>query len=69
MKRGGPTIYHTGDTDVFEDMKLIPMSQKLDLMLASIGGHFGMDSPRAALAKRNIADGLMVMKPGDDRLF
>jgi len=98
---GGPTIYHTGDTDVFADMKLIPMFQKIDLMLANIGGHFGMDPARAALAvewvqptnvipmhfgtfgllagtpeqfraelaKRNIADGLIVIKPGDDRSF
>lgn len=47
---GGPTIYHTGDTDVFEDMKLIPMFQHVDLMLACIGGHFTMDPVRAALA-------------------
>jgi L-ascorbate metabolism protein UlaG (beta-lactamase superfamily) len=47
---GGPTIYHTGDTDVFEDMKLIPMFQNIDLMLACIGGHFTMDPARAALA-------------------
>ncbi len=47
---GGPTIYHTGDTDVFEDMKLIPMFQHIDLMLACIGGHFTMDPARAALA-------------------
>jgi L-ascorbate metabolism protein UlaG (beta-lactamase superfamily) len=47
---GGPTIYHTGDTDVFADMKLIPMFQRIDLMLACIGGHFTMDPVRAALA-------------------
>jgi L-ascorbate metabolism protein UlaG (beta-lactamase superfamily) len=47
---GGPTIYHTGDTDVFEDMKLIPLFQHVDLMLACIGGHFTMDPVRAALA-------------------
>jgi L-ascorbate metabolism protein UlaG (beta-lactamase superfamily) len=46
----GPTIYHTGDTDVFEDMKLIPRFQHVDLMLACIGGHFTMDPVRAALA-------------------
>ena len=47
---GGPTIYHTGDTDVFTDMKLIPEFFKIDLMLSCIGGHFGMDPVRAALA-------------------
>src|SRR3970040_938221 len=39
---GGPTIYHTGDTDVFTDMKLIAEFFKVDLMLSSIGGAFTM---------------------------
>jgi L-ascorbate metabolism protein UlaG (beta-lactamase superfamily) len=47
---GGPTIYHTGDTDVYTDMKLIPEFRQVDLMLACIGGHFTMDPERAALA-------------------
>jgi L-ascorbate metabolism protein UlaG (beta-lactamase superfamily) len=47
---GGPTIYHTGDTDVFTDMKLIAEFFKVDVMLAGIGGHFGMDPVRAAQA-------------------
>jgi len=47
---GGPTIYHTGDTDVFTDMKLIADFFKVDLMLCAIGGHFTMDPPRAAQA-------------------
>jgi L-ascorbate metabolism protein UlaG (beta-lactamase superfamily) len=47
---GGPTIYHTGDTDVYQDMKLIPEFHSVDLMLACIGGHFTMDPARAALA-------------------
>ncbi|HTO48948.1 MAG TPA: metal-dependent hydrolase [Burkholderiales bacterium] len=46
----GPTIYHTGDTDVFTDMKLIAEFYKVDLMLANIGGHFAMNPDRAALA-------------------
>ena len=47
---GGPTIYHTGDTDVYQDMKLIPEFHAIDVMLACIGGHFTMDPVRAALA-------------------
>jgi L-ascorbate metabolism protein UlaG (beta-lactamase superfamily) len=47
---GGPTIYHTGDTDVYSDMKLIAEFYKVDLMLACIGGHFTMDPVRAAQA-------------------
>jgi len=50
MIKGGPTIYHTGDTDVTEDMKLIPMFHHIDIMLACIGGYFTMDPVRAALA-------------------
>lgn len=46
----GPTIYHTGDTDVFADMALIGKYNKVDVMLACIGGHFTMDPQRAALA-------------------
>jgi L-ascorbate metabolism protein UlaG (beta-lactamase superfamily) len=48
--KGGPTIYHTGDTDVFMDMKLIAEFFKVDLMMGCIGGHFTMDPVRAALA-------------------
>ncbi len=49
--KGGPTFYHTGDTDVTMDMKLIPERWgKIDVMLACIGGHFTMDPAGAALA-------------------
>ncbi|HZW87497.1 MAG TPA: metal-dependent hydrolase [Myxococcaceae bacterium] len=47
--RGGPTIYHTGDTDVFGDMQLL-RSMKVSLMLACIGDHFVMGPERAAEA-------------------
>jgi L-ascorbate metabolism protein UlaG (beta-lactamase superfamily) len=47
---GGPTIYHTGDTDIYSDMKLISDFFKVDLMLSVIGGHFTMDPERAAQA-------------------
>jgi len=48
--QGGPTIYYTGDTDLFTDMKLIAQFHKVDLMLVCIGGHFTMDPVRAAQA-------------------
>ena len=48
--KNGPTIYHTGDTDVFSDMALISKFQKVDVMLACIGGHFTMGPERAAEA-------------------
>ena len=48
--KNGPTLYHTGDTDVFADMALISKYAKVDLMLACIGGHFTMGPERAAHA-------------------
>ncbi len=48
--KGGPTIYHTGDTDLYADMKLIAEFFKVDLMMVCIGGHFTMDPVRAAQA-------------------
>ena len=51
MVNNGPTIYHTGDTAVTEDMKLIPMFHHIDVMLACIGGYFTMD-PQGAPRSR-----------------
>lgn len=48
--KGGPTIYHTGDTDLFSDMALIGSHAKIDLMLACIGDHFTMGPAGAAEA-------------------
>ncbi|MBY0404492.1 MAG: metal-dependent hydrolase, partial [Cyanobacteria bacterium] len=48
--KNGPTLYHTGDTDVYGDMALISQFGKIDLMLACIGDHFTMGPERAALA-------------------
>lgn len=49
--KGGPTLYHTGDTDVIQDMKQIPERYgPVDVMLACIGGQFTMDPAGAALA-------------------
>lgn len=50
--KNGPTLYHTGDTDVFGDMAQIAKFSKIDYMLACIGGHFTMDPVRAAEAAR-----------------
>ena len=50
--KNGPTLYHTGDTDVFGDMAQIGKFAKIDVMLACIGGHFTMDPVRAAEAVR-----------------
>lgn len=58
--KGGPTIYHTGDTDVFSDMALIGTLNDIDIMLACIGGHFTMGPKRAALAARLVNPGLLI---------
>lgn len=50
--RNGPTIYHTGDTDLFADMALVPRFHQVDVMLLSIGDHFTMGPERAAEAVR-----------------
>ena len=50
--RGGPTIYHTGDTDLFSDMALLTLFHEIDLMLVCIGDHFTMGPSRAAEAAK-----------------
>jgi L-ascorbate metabolism protein UlaG (beta-lactamase superfamily) len=47
---GGPTIYHTGDTDLFSDMALVARFHEIDAMLVCIGDHFTMGPARAAEA-------------------
>ncbi len=48
--RGGPTIYHTGDTDLFSDMSLVPLEQPIDYMMVCMGDHYTMGPMRAARA-------------------
>ncbi|HEU0208805.1 MAG TPA: metal-dependent hydrolase [Candidatus Udaeobacter sp.] len=48
--RGGPTIYHTGDTDLFSDMALLSQFHAVNVMLVCIGDHFTMGPARAAEA-------------------
>lgn len=47
---GGPTIYHTGDTDLFSDMRLIGNISNVDVMLACIGDKMTMGPESAAAA-------------------
>jgi len=53
--KSGPTIYHTGDTDVFGDMALLKMYGDVDLMLACIGDHFTMGPKGAAYAVKLVS--------------
>jgi L-ascorbate metabolism protein UlaG (beta-lactamase superfamily) len=50
--KNGPVIYHTGDTDLFNDMTLIPSFRKVTHMLACIGDQFTMGPERAAIATK-----------------
>ena len=43
----GYRVYHSGDTTVFGDMRLIRELYAPELAMLSIGGHFTMD-PRSA---------------------
>jgi L-ascorbate metabolism protein UlaG (beta-lactamase superfamily) len=57
--KGGPTIYHSGDTALFGDMALIG-EHHIDLALLNIGGHFGMEPPDAAKAAKLVKAKLVV---------
>jgi L-ascorbate metabolism protein UlaG (beta-lactamase superfamily) len=45
---GGPTIYNTGDTDIFSDMAMVSRYDRIDVMIVCIGDHFTMGPRRAA---------------------
>ncbi|MCE5305718.1 metal-dependent hydrolase [bacterium] len=42
LTMGGITVYHTGDTGIFGDMKLIGEMNKIDVLLCPIGDNFTM---------------------------
>ncbi|MEN6511246.1 MAG: metal-dependent hydrolase, partial [Chloroherpetonaceae bacterium] len=42
LTMGGITVYHTGDTGLFGDMKLIGEMNKIDVLLCPIGDNFTM---------------------------
>jgi len=48
----GPVLYHSGDTAVFSDMKLIRELYQPEVVMLPIGGHFTMGPREAALAVR-----------------
>jgi L-ascorbate metabolism protein UlaG (beta-lactamase superfamily) len=53
--KSGPTIYHTGDTDLFGDMALLRKYGAVDLMLTCIGDHFTMGPKGAAEAVKLVS--------------
>jgi len=52
--KGGPTIYHSGDTAYFKDMETVGEEYQVDLALFNIGGHFGMEPRMAAKAAKSV---------------
>jgi L-ascorbate metabolism protein UlaG (beta-lactamase superfamily) len=57
---GGVTVYHTGDTCLFGDMKLIAGRTPVDVALIPIGGHYTMDRHDAAVAAGLIGAGTVI---------
>ncbi|MGA2635038.1 MAG: metal-dependent hydrolase [Terracidiphilus sp.] len=51
----GPVLYHSGDTAVFGDMKLIRDLYHPEVAMLPIGGHFTMGTKEAALAASYLA--------------
>jgi L-ascorbate metabolism protein UlaG (beta-lactamase superfamily) len=58
--KGGPVIYHSGDTAYFKDMETIGEQYQVDLALLNIGGHFGMEPRMAARAAKSVRAALAV---------
>ncbi|MET0623887.1 MAG: metal-dependent hydrolase [Pyrinomonadaceae bacterium] len=58
--RGGPTIYHSGDTAYFRDMETVGESYSIDVALLNVGGHFGMEPKMAARAAQAVRARLAV---------
>lgn len=59
--KNGPTIYHTGDTDLFGDMALISDFRPVDVMLTTIGDKFTMGPGRAAKAAKLVKPVKMIV--------
>jgi L-ascorbate metabolism protein UlaG (beta-lactamase superfamily) len=60
IRIGGKTVYHTGDTCLFGDMKLIAERNPVDVALMPIGGHYTMDRHDAAVAAELIGAGTVI---------
>jgi len=56
----GPTLYHGGDTGVFEGMRLIGERFKPTHALLPVGGHFTLDPAGAAQAARLLGNPTVV---------
>lgn len=59
----GRHIYHTGDTDVFSDMRVIGDLHHIDTVLACIGDHFTMGPEGCAFALEKMLPNVKVVVP------
>ena len=57
---GGTTVYQTGDTCLFSDMKLIAERNPVDVAIMPIGGHYTMDRHDAVVAAEFIGAGTVI---------
>jgi L-ascorbate metabolism protein UlaG (beta-lactamase superfamily) len=57
---GGITVYHSGDTCLFGDMKLIAERNPVDVALLPIGGHYTMDRHDAVVAAEFVGAGTVI---------
>ncbi len=60
IRIGDLTVYHSGDTCLFGDMKLIAERDPVDVALLPIGGHYTMDRRDAAYAAGLIGAGTVI---------
>ncbi|HPD33601.1 MAG TPA: metal-dependent hydrolase [Bacteroidota bacterium] len=60
ISMGGINVYHTGDTGLFGDMKLIGELNKIDVMLCPIGDNFTMGIDDAVVACEFVRPRLVV---------
>lgn len=60
IRIGGTTVYHSGDTCLFGDMKLIAERNPVDIALLPIGGHYTMDRHDAVVAAELIGAGTVI---------
>jgi len=57
---GGQTVYHSGDTCLFGDMKLIAERNPVDVALLPIGGHYTMDRHDGVVAAELVGAGTVI---------
>jgi len=60
LTMGGITVYHTGDTGIFGDMKLIGEMNKIDVLLCPIGDNFTMGIDDAVKASEFVQPHLAI---------